>query len=267
LSLQAIDAQQRGRWDQAETLYATAVQKCPTDERARHGYAEALWQRGALDEAVAQMEEAVRLSGNDPERRVQLGGMYLHRGEAQRAGQQASLALAADPQHAGAWALSGQVQQAQGERDAALASFHRALSLRANYPQVQIAIAEIYQQQNRPQRALATLQKLSESYRPDAIPGEVLIREGFALRALGRHQDAATALAQAAGRGNPSAALYFELAQSQLQAGDASAARSSVQAALALEPQHAGCMALMRELPPAGGVIAAANSPRQTQVQ
>src|SRR5438105_11527494 len=70
LSLQGIDAQQRGRWDQAEGLFAAAIVKCPIDERAHFGYAEALWRRGRQSEAIAQMEEAVRLSASDPERMV-----------------------------------------------------------------------------------------------------------------------------------------------------------------------------------------------------
>src|SRR6476620_8170492 len=70
LSLQARDAQQKGHWEQAEEFYAAAVARCPTDERARCGYAEALWQRGAKLDAVAHMEEGVRLSGDDPERVV-----------------------------------------------------------------------------------------------------------------------------------------------------------------------------------------------------
>ena len=75
LSLQGIDSQQRGQWDRAETLFAAAILKCPSDERARYGYAESLWQRGAWQQAVEHMEEAVRLSGNDPERLVRLGQM------------------------------------------------------------------------------------------------------------------------------------------------------------------------------------------------
>src|SRR3954469_5769764 len=59
LSLQGIDAQQRGQWDRAETLFAAAILKCPTDERARYGYAESLWQRGMWPQAVQHMEEAV----------------------------------------------------------------------------------------------------------------------------------------------------------------------------------------------------------------
>src|SRR5438034_6760638 len=57
LSLHGLDAEQRGQWEKAEALFAAAVSKCPRDERAHHGYAESLWQRGARDAAIIHMEE------------------------------------------------------------------------------------------------------------------------------------------------------------------------------------------------------------------
>ena len=266
-SLQALDAQQRGQWDQAETLFAAAVEQCPADERARHGYAHSLWRRGAQDEAIAHMEEAVRLSGNDPQRLVELGGMYLHRGQLQGAAEQADRAIAADPQLASAWVLRGQSQLARGRREDALASLHRALSLCANYPEAQLAIAAIYTQQSRPQRALATLQALDDLYRPDQLPAEVLIQEAFAYRSLGRHQDSAMMLALATERGNASAELYYELARSQSLAGNAYAARVAVEAALSRDPTHAASQALAHELLPGEGIIAARASSRQTHIE
>jgi len=258
LSLQAIAARGQGRWEQSEALFAQAVQQCPRDERARCGYAESLWQRGEQEQAVAHMEEAVRLSGHDPERLVQLGDMYLARGELPRAAAQADRAIAANRDLASAWALRGKVQQSQGSRTEALASFHRALTLRGQYPEVQLALAEIYREQGRPQRALTTLQSLADSLPPDQVPLEVLVEQGFALRQLGRHRDAARALALAANRGNPSADLLYELGRSHLAAGDTAAARLAVNAALAREPNHAGCLALREELAASHGIMAAA---------
>jgi tetratricopeptide (TPR) repeat protein len=267
LSLQALDAQQRGQPDQAEALFASAVEQCPSDERARHGYARSLWQRGAQDQAVAHMEEAVRLSGNDPERLVELGDMYLHRGELRRAGQHADRAIVANAQLAAAWALRGQVQQAVGQRDAALASFHQALSRRASYPDVQLAIAAIYTQQSRPQRALATLQTLADSYPSGQVPDEVVVQEAFAYRALGRYQDAAGKLALVCERGAAPADLHCELARTHMLAGDSAAARQVVQAVLARDPHHAAGQALAMELGSRDdGVIASAVERRPTMM-
>ncbi len=248
LSLQGMGAQQKGRWDQAESLYAAAVTRCPTDERARCGYAESLWQRGAHDEAVAHMEEAVRLSGDDPERMVQLGNMYLSLGQLDRAQAIADKAIAANRHLSGAWALRGDIQRGQNRMTDALASYHRALSLREHYPEVQFALAELYSQQGRPQRALATLQSLSDDFPPGQIPTNVLYREGLVLRQLGRYQDAAKALAQASQTGEPSAELLNELARTQMLAGDPASAALANAAALARDPNHGPSQQLKTEL-------------------
>jgi tetratricopeptide (TPR) repeat protein len=247
LSLQGIDAQQRGQWDRAETLFAAAILKCPADERARYGYAESLWQRGAWQQAVEYMEQAVRLSGNDPERLVRLGQMYRDRGDLLRAGRQADAAIAVNNQLAAAWALRGHVLLAQGDSSSALTSFHRALSYEQTLPDVQLAVARIYAQENRPQRALATLQALAATYPPGEAPQEVLVQDGLALRALGRHEDAVTALAAAARIGNPSPELLCELARTQMLGGDPAAARQTLAFALERTPRHPLCLALASE--------------------
>jgi tetratricopeptide (TPR) repeat protein len=248
LSLRGIDAQQKGHAGQAEELFAAAVQRCPHDERARCCYAEVLWQRGAQDEAVAHMEEAVRLSGSDPQRRVQLGKMYLARGQVHQASVQADKAIAANRQSAAAWALHGDVLRAEGLRSEALASYHRALSIQAHYPEVQLALADLYGQQNRPQRALSTLQALADHYPPDEVPAEVSYREGLVLRGLGRHQDAVERLATAVKRGPSTPDMLYELAQTQMLAGDRTAASQSVTTGLAMHPNHAGLTRLQGEL-------------------
>ncbi len=258
LSLQGMTARDRGRWDQAEACYADAVLKCPADERARCGYAESLWQRGAEQEAVTHMEEAVRLSGHDPERLVQLGEMYLARGELSRAAGQADRAIRASRQLASAWALRGKVLKAQGSRTEALASFHRALTIQQQYPEVQLELAETYHEQGRPQLALATLQALADGFPPEQIPVDVLIQQGFALRQLGRYADAAESLAKAAQRGSASADLLYELGLTQLSAGDPGAARQSIAASLEHDPNHAAALALRDQLAAGQGTVAAA---------
>lgn len=257
LSLQGLDSQQRGHWAEAETSFAAAVGKCPQDERARAGYADSLWRRGAYQEAILQQEEAVRLSGHDPARHVQLGNMYLAVGDLTRASEQADQAISFDPQLAAAWALQGNIQRAEGRRSAALASFHRAVTQQHPFPEVQVAMAEIYQEENRPSRSLATLQDLVASFPPGQAPAELIVRESRALQALGRHQDAARTLAVVANRGNPSADLLAELARAQALAGEIAAARQSLAAALEREPNHAAGLALQAELGSAGGAIAA----------
>ena len=257
LSLQARDAEQKGRWEQAEEFYASAVARCPSDERARCGYADALWQRGARMDAVAHMEEGVRLSGDDPERVVQLGKMYLERGELHRAAVQAEKAISANRQLASAWALRGDVQRAEGSRTEALASYHRALCYQPQYPEVQLALADVHSQQGKPQRALATIQNLAEHYPAGQIPCEISHRQGLELRTLGRYRESAECLAAAARQPNPSAELLYDLARSQSLAGDRAGAGQSVAAALRLKPEHGPAQNLQQELASQQGQVAA----------
>lgn len=247
LALQGKDAQQKGQWDKAEAYFADAVQKSPADERARLGYAESLWQRGLHEQAVAHMQEAVKLSGNDPERLVQLGQMYLAQRNLPAAMRQADKAIAANKHLSSAWALRASVLRENGDREAALAAYHRALGFQPHYPEVQLAIAEIYGQTQRPQRALATLQSLSDQFPPGSVPPDLMVRQALVLRELGRTHDAAECLAVAA-QGTPNPDVLRELAATRLQMGDLASASIALNAALQLNPGDVRTVALHQEI-------------------
>jgi len=247
LAMQGKDAQQKGQWDKAESCFAEAVQRSPNDERARLGYAESLWNRGAQELAVTHMTEAVKLSGHDPALMVQLGQMQLALNNLPAAARMAERTLATNKQLASAWALRGHVHRAGGKRDEALADYHRALSTQPVYPEVQLALAEIYSQQHRPERALATLQSLADQFPPGSVPADLQFRQGLALRDLGRHQEAADQFASAA-QLQPHPDFLYELAQARLQLGDPGNAQIAVHRALQLNPQHVAALQLRTEL-------------------
>lgn len=240
MSLRGLDAMQRGRHEEAEQLFAAAIKTCPVDERARRNYADLLWKRGEYGQAVKQMEEAVRLSGGDAGLLVQLGQMQLARGEHEAARQSAERAVAADRQRAAAWALLGDTQRVALDLDRALASYHRALSLEEFQPNVQEAVAELYHQQNKPQRALATLSALADRYGPGQVPTRVLVKQGVTLKQLNRYDDAAemlsTAIAQSGNQ--PDIQVLYELADAQVRAGEQANAVLTLRAALQQAPQH-----------------------------
>lgn len=247
LALQGKDAQQRGRWDKAESCFAEAVQRSPADERARLGYAESLWNRGAKELAVTHMTEAVKLSGHEPNLMVQLGQMHLALNNLPAAARLADKALAHNKQLATAWALRGNVHRANGQREEALADYHRALSAQSHYPEVQLALAEIYVQDQRPDRALATLQSLADQFPPGSAPADLHVRQALVLRDLGRHSEAADLLATAVAV-QPHPDVLIELAQTRLALGDPGNAQLAVQRALQLNPQHQAALRLQGEL-------------------
>ena len=248
LSLRGADAVQRGDWKQAEALYASAVKACPVDERAQAGYARSLWHCEQQPKAVKHMEEAVRLSAGDPDLLVQLGNMYLEYKITDRALAQAEQAIRVQPQMAAAWALHGRALHEAGQLDEALGSYHRAIGFAAGDPEVQLAIAEIYRAQDRPQRALSTLAALSDRYNPEELPPRVVFLKGLALKRLGRYEDSAEQLAIAAQMAPPDAELLYELAEARLLAGDAGGARLALHQSLNLFPGHAPTQQLVVRL-------------------
>jgi tetratricopeptide (TPR) repeat protein len=237
-SLVGMDAMQQGRWEEAERIFSNAIKACPVDERARGCYAETLWRRGACEQAVAHMQEAVKLSESDPQRLVQLGEMHLALGQFDAAAQCAEEATAKNCRLSAAWALRGDVDVARGRLDEALATYHRSIAYHTHQPRVQLAMANIYQRQQRPQRALSTLETLAEQYPPGEVPAHVYAAEGRCLKQLERYQDAVEMFAQAVRQGTPAPELLVELADAQFQAGDTFAASASLDSALAMAPDH-----------------------------
>ena len=248
LSLRGSEALHDGRWHEAEELFKSAIESCPVDERARRGYAETLWQRRSRKEAIDQMEQAVRFSASAPELLVQLGEMYVAEGEVDRALNNAVQAIRVQKHLASAWALRGDAERIRGNIDIALASYHRALGIQENYPRVQVSVAQIYLTQNRPQRALSTLQAAKGLYLPDQIPQPLLHFEGIALKSLGRYDDAVNTLQLAARRGPPYSDLLYELAHAQYLIGDFSRARITLNHVIHQQSNHLPSLQLLAQL-------------------
>ncbi|MFM7206618.1 MAG: tetratricopeptide repeat protein [Planctomycetaceae bacterium] len=187
---EGLSAADRSDLVRAEGLLEKAVERCPVDIAARRHYADVLWKRGERMEAVTQINEALRLSPEDAALCVQGGGMYLEMGLFGDAERLAREAVAIAPGSAEAWHLRGQIALARGQAEPALADFHRALAIAPADRGVLLDTAEAYRRLDRPQRALATLAVLGETYGPSQTPANVLVLEGLAQEALGRPADA-----------------------------------------------------------------------------
>jgi len=247
IAMRGIDATQRGRWDEAESAFRSAIEMCPDYDRAHAGYAEALWQRGAKDLAITHQQRAVQLSGDDPELITRLGRMHHERGESAAAEHRVEQALRGNKDLAAAWLLRGDVMRERGALDEAVGCYHRALVVQPFYPEVQLALADTYQLQDRPQRVLATLDVLAERYGPGKIPPEICERQGVAQKTLGRWEDAARSFL-AAGTFMNSPDIAFQLAEVQCQLGDFTAARVTVGTALQNAPQDPRLVKLAAEI-------------------
>ncbi len=225
-----------GDWKGAEKHFANAVKQCPGDHEAHRLYAETLWKAGQQKEALVEMSEALRLAEDDEQVLVRYAEMRLERTEFDQALDASQRALDVNPHSADAWAVRGKLWQARGDVRQAAADFHHALGCDANRRDALIGLAEIYRQQNEPQRALANLRALADTFPVDEIPREVLEQQAQALLALDRPADAAEQLATACRRGSPSLPLWLATADCQLRAGQRQAARTTLDQAQAFWP-------------------------------
>jgi tetratricopeptide (TPR) repeat protein len=209
---EGLSAADRSDLVRAERLLEDAVARCPVDVDARRHYAEVLWKRGLQTEAVAQIGKALELSPADPALCIEAGGMYLDLGLFDEAERLAREAVRLTPRSAEAWHLRGRISLARGQAEPALADFHRALAEQPENRGVLLDIAEAYRRLDRPQRALATLAILGETYGPSETPAEILMLEGLAQEALGRPADAIESYRQAMMHDDPPSQAASRLA-------------------------------------------------------
>ncbi len=238
LSQQGMAALDRGEQEKAETLLAQAVNACPVDAEARRRYAEALWRRGAQKEAIAQLEAAGRVTPDDAALWTRMAEMQLAADQVASAGQTAERALDLDSKLPGAWAVRAGVRRAAGKPQEALADYLRALGYTPNDRAMLREVAELYRQLNQPERALQTLQNLTETYSPGEEPADCLYLTGLAYVALGRYDDGVESFTAALTRGTPTAEMYCQLGQAELQAGHPTEAACAARQALTLDSAH-----------------------------
>ena len=219
LSLRATDACRRGDWESAKGWFEQAVKACPSDVQTRRRYADALWEQGHRDEALAQMKEAVRLSAQAPELLMRYGRLLLTAGHVAEADRISREAVDRFPAHAQALALRGAVFQRRGDLDEAIERYHQALRQQPVYPQVKLALAEIAHQRGQHQRCLATLASLKKDYPQGKTPWQVLWLEGLALRDLQRYDEAAQQFSQIASSGHIAPEVLYGEADAWYRAG------------------------------------------------
>jgi len=227
LSQRAVGALHRGDIATAESLAQRAVQTNPLDAQAHQMYSEALWRSGQHEAAIAEAQQAQKLLPDDPLVTVRLGEQYQEQGRSVEAAELASQAIDLCPNCASAWALRARAQASLGQLKEALPDFQQALRFQPTDKKLLLELAELHRRMNRPERALATLGSLRETYPPNEEPPQLLALEADALAALQRWPQAVRARTQLAQR-MPTPENWQYLAAAQKQAGQDQAAQLSM---------------------------------------
>ena len=248
-SLRGAEKLQQHKLDEAELLFADALRSSSADERAQAGMAEVLWQRNESRKAIAHMSQAAIISGGSPDYLVRLGEMNLQQGNLDQALEQADAALESQRRHAGAWALRGKVLQQRGELQSAMSCYHRTLSEQPQWPEVQVALAEIYREIGRPQRALATLDSMTDGKSGEQISPQAWMLKGQALADLGEASAANQCLRKAAVCcRDEDVDTILSLARLQMEFGDFVEARNCLGRAFRHDPYNPAALQMLNML-------------------
>ncbi len=261
-SLRGQEKLQQLKLDEAELLFTDALRSSSADDRAQAGMAEVLWQRDETDNAIEHMTQAAVISGGNPDYLVRLGEMNLQQGNLQQALAQADAALDGQRRHAGAWALRGKVLQQRGELEAAMTCYHRTLNEQPHASEVQVALAEIYRALGRPQRALATLDSLTDGKSGEQISPQAWMLKGQSLADLGEASAAKHCLRNAAQCCcDEDTSTILSVARLQIEAGEIAEARAGLARAFHHDPYNPTALQLQAVLDrgPSGGMLG--NSP------
>ena len=255
-----IAALRNSRRKQARTIFSRSSVQDPNEKTLHANQARVAQQQGQSKQAIEHMHRAVELAGNEPKLIVELGEMYLAARQWLPAKRQSELALKLDHRFAPGWVLQAKTNLAKGNLEAALADFQRAAGLNPGSPEIQLAIAEIYQRKQQPLRALAAVEQILSQYSPDQQPERVLLAKSVALMELRQLGPAIEVLQTASQRADASSDVFLRLGQAQLLAGEVSEARLTLNMGKKSFPENGEFDLLLTELQSAQQRLAAVDA-------
>ncbi|MDR1271007.1 MAG: tetratricopeptide repeat protein [Planctomycetaceae bacterium] len=200
-----IAAMERGDLAEAEKRLEEAVKLNKKDIDHRRHYADALWQRGKYDDALRQLDEAVKRGGiSDTSLHISLAEKHLMLNRLSTAYHHADAAIRLAPQEYKGWALRGKAgwflvteqqfsdspEKVQEYMVQARNDYYRALSFSPNDRDLLPELAAIQMICRQPEHALATWQHLQDLFPKGSEPADLLRGKAEALIALRRFEEA-----------------------------------------------------------------------------
>lgn len=254
---QAVESIEQENMENAESQLALAVRANPENIEACSMYADALWNQGKHQEAIAQMEKVVRNSEVTPELVVKLSWMFFECGEYGKAQKFLTLGLKHDPELADAWLLQGKLHELQQKPELALNAYHQAVFHEPENGDLQLVLAQQYLKLEHFQRALESARAAKGKNSENAeFPAEILLCEGDALVKLQRTSEAVQTFRLAFSKELKDPELLSRLASAQLQCGDLAGAYQTAQRGAETAPQNGVFSQVLHQIQLASGTPA-----------
>ncbi|HYL75308.1 MAG TPA: winged helix-turn-helix domain-containing protein [Bryobacteraceae bacterium] len=164
--------------------YRRALALNPSDARARRSYAMYLLGRRRNPEAVAQIEQAVRLDPLSPSAHSYAGWIYYSAKDPKRAWAESQRALELDPNYPFALYIQGHLCQDERKYDRAIAQYTKAVTSSGRTPKYLYALAQAYLAQGKRDPARQILAELQQQAKTAYVPPDYLQNLAAKLGAL-----------------------------------------------------------------------------------
>ncbi|MCS6948702.1 MAG: tetratricopeptide repeat protein [Steroidobacteraceae bacterium] len=195
-----------------------SVQLDPANAEARTNLAQLHRAAGRSDAARAEFEHALRIAPGFRPARLALARLLNEAGDFDAAFEHALPLVRHNGRDAEGWAALGSALHGRGRGRDAIAAFREALAIKPDYRAAQVNLIAALAQWDRPEEALAELQRSRESLPPSVA---LLRAEGAALMQLDRFDEADAVLREALRLDERDAATHRLLAQLRYVRGDA----------------------------------------------
>jgi protein O-mannosyl-transferase len=204
----ANDLYERGRLDEAIAQYQTALQIRPDYVEAHYNLGTALYDKGSVDEAIAQFQQALQFRPRSEEAHNNLGIALLQKGSLDEAITHFQAALQIKPGFASPQLNLGIAYFRKGNLDEAIDNFQKALQIKPAYAAAHYNLGNALYQKGRTAEAISHYQ---QALQINPIDPEVLNNLAWLLAACAepalRNGSQAVELARKAniltGGGNP----------------------------------------------------------------
>ena len=172
-----------------------AVELDPNNYRYRHGLGLGYSMNGQLEEAEAQLKEAIRINGSDSESYNLLGSIYIESERYAEAIEALKIVIRdkSYPQPQFPFFNLGLCMQEQGRDEEAIAAYTRVIQLDDDFFRAFVALGELYKKKGDYEKTLFYYKRAETGF---ANRAEVLYEIGHALFRLHRFEEAKSYLAQ-----------------------------------------------------------------------
>lgn len=139
-------------WKNPEALFATSIQNGGDHLLLENLLAQAIWDHGRHDEAIAHWRAILQIAPNDSHTHQMLGSNLLEEGRLAEAEQELEAAQRLDPKNAKTYMFLAGLRQMQGNLDAAIPLVKRAIELDPNDALAPKILSEMEGEQSRGER-------------------------------------------------------------------------------------------------------------------